>query len=138
MVSISQTLSTSYAIDGRDFSSSVAITHDPGNLSEFQATGSGLSGAPDLGVWRPSTYQAILGDLSGMALTSNALPTSLDINDWPGHVLNVTFIDTTGVSTFVVVQGDITGLSVTVPEPATMLLLVGGLIGMAALRQRLA
>ncbi len=143
--SISLTLNTSYTINGTPGSSSLGVRHDPGNFDEFRAAGSGVFSAPDLGVWRPSIYAISLRETPGSVLASNALPTSLDINDWPNDLLLVTFIDTTSTLPNVSVQGDITGVSVTVPEPLparwrgkpTMtVLLISGLVGLVAYSRR--
>lgn len=136
VTSVSLILNGTYTIQGSPFSSSLSVVHGSSGPDEFRATGSGLFGAPDLGVWHTSTFQLFLSSGTGSVLANNALPTSLDINDWQLTSMNVTFADLTTMASPVAVRGTISGVGVTVPEPGPLALLVSGLAGLAVAGRR--
>jgi hypothetical protein len=73
-----------------------------------------------------------LQDNTGTAISSTALPADLKLTDWShSH-----YVDITGLPEGGYVRGNITSISSPVPEPATILLLGCGLLGLGALSRQ--
>lgn len=135
--SVSLTLNGVYTVNGNPPSSSISVQDQaPGSQDEFRIVGSGLSGGATIGVFAPSSFTMLLNDAGGTALATNALPTSLQIGDWPSTSLTMAFIDTVGSLPTQQVTMSVTAVSVgVVPEPGTAGLLVAGLLGLAFRRR---
>ncbi|MGD2064185.1 MAG: hypothetical protein PVF51_11455 [Nitrospirota bacterium] len=91
---------------------------------------------PDLGIYRPTQVIAVLRDSTGAVFSSQALPTSLALEDFTSTELTLIYRDPSEFSTFANVGIRVEGVSVTVPEPRPAALGILALAFVLAQRRR--
>jgi hypothetical protein len=85
-----------------------------------------------VGAFSPNFWQLNLADSTGSVFDSDALPTSLSLDDFDSGIIVFEFFD--GMS-FPQVTGTVTSISLpVVPEPASALLVLAGLVALGLAR----